>query len=338
MLLLLEHLDRGRFSPVVLCPAEGGVSRQVRRLGIEVASLNAGMSFDGVSAGRYAPSVRRLARRLGVEVVHCDTIYTALMCGLALVGTRVPLIFHARTSERARLLDGVVPAGCARIICVSEAATKRFPRRWASRVCVVPNGVDVSRFRPGLDGGVLRQQLGIPAEAFVIGYCGQLIREKGLFALVEAVSRLQTEAQPIVLFLAGKGPDEAALRRAAGCAGFFLSFADPRPEFYAALDAFVLPTLLQEGLSRALLEAMACGVPCVATPLGGNLEVVVPGETGLVVPAGDVAALCSALRQLRADPGLRARMAAEGRRRVEDHFDHAATVRGVMDVYERVRA
>ncbi|MFB3816902.1 MAG: glycosyltransferase family 4 protein [Candidatus Methylomirabilales bacterium] len=338
LLVLLQRLDRDAFSPAVACPAEGEVARRARSLGAEVVLLDTGDCIDGVSAVRHAPRVRRTVARLAPHLVHCDTLYTALSCGLALAGTRIPVIFHARTSERAVLLDRVVPAVCARVVCVSQAAARRFRPRWASRVRVVLNGVDVTQFRPGLDGRSLRGRLGIPAQAFVIGYCGQLLRQKGLDHLLGAFARLREKDGSLALFLAGSGPDEAALRQAAGPRAFFHAFADSLPDFYAALDVFVLPTLLEEGLSRALLEAMACGLPCVATALGGNPEALGDGTAGVLVPAGDGDALARLLGELRRDPGRRRGLGRAARARALECFDAAATTRKMEAVYREVLA
>jgi glycosyltransferase involved in cell wall biosynthesis len=105
------------------------------------------------------------------------------------------------------------------------------------------------------------------------------------------------------------------------------------PKILAALDLFVLPSLW-EGMPNAVLEAMAAGLPVVATAVGGTPEVVMDGVTGLLVPPQDPSALAQAIERLLRDPDLRRTMGRAGRRRVEQHFDVRETVRQVEDLYE----
>jgi glycosyltransferase involved in cell wall biosynthesis len=116
----------------------------------------------------------------------------------------------------------------------------------------------------------------------------------------------------------------------------FLPFSDAMPEFFSALDVFCLPTLHEEGLSRSLIEAMACGVPCVATRVGGNLEALGEEEAGILVPAGDEAALCRALCDLEQDAARRRRLAGAARARAVARFDAADCARRIEAVYAEV--
>lgn len=336
LLLLLEHLDKDQFVPLVLCPCEGELTRRARDLGAEVYIFGTGTSLDSRRALSQWLSLRRCAKALKADLVHCDTIYAALMSGLGLVGSTIPLVFHARTSASGGVLDSIVPLLCARILCVSKAAAKRFPTFSPSKAHVVYNGVDLGVFRPGVGDGALRKELGIAHDAFVVGYAGQLIKAKGLEVLLRAFSRLRVEFANTILLIAGRGRDEIALRATAGEGVRFQPFSCSMPEFYSSLDVFALPTLLLEGLSRSLIEAMACAVPSVATRLGGNAETLVDGETGLFVPAEDEGGLHGRLRDLYLDPGARGRMGAAARERAEKLFDAVACARAVEAIYLQV--
>ncbi len=203
---------------------------------------------------------------------------------------------------------------------------------------MIYNGVDLSEFHPGAGCGTLREKLGIASDAFVVGYAGQVIKLKGLDLLIRAFSRLQAEAPAAKLLIAGRGGDEAALRAIAGDGALFLPFSDSMPEFYSALDVFALPTTHMEGLSRSLIESMACGVPSVATSLGGNAETLVDGETGFFVPAQDESALYGRLRDLYLASEGRGRMGAAARKRAEQLFDAVACTRAVEALYLQVCA
>ena len=338
LLLLLKYLDRGRFLPLVLCPCEGEVARRARDLGARVYLLGAAPSMDSLSALGHALTLRKHARTLGAAVVHCDTIYAALMSGFGVMGLRVPVIFHARSAESGGVFDLILPPVCARILCVSRATARRFSTHSSSKVEVVYNGVDLSELRPGAGRKVLREKLGIAEDAFVVGYAGQILKLKGLDVLIQAFARLRAEFATASLLIAGRGRDEATLRAAAGDGVHFLPFSDSMPEFYSALDVFALPTRLHEGLSRSLIEAMACAVPSVATPLGGNAETLVDGETGYFVPAQDEDALYGRLRDLSLAPKVRGRMGTAARKRAERLFDAAACTRAVERLYLQVCA
>ena len=338
LLLLLRLLDRQRFLPVLLCPREGEVSRRARDLGVRVDLLGAGASIDSWEAARHALALRRHAIAQGAALVHCDTLYTALMSGVGLIGRRAPIVFHARSSESGGALDRIVPSLCRSVIAVSHATARRFSACSPSRVVVIRNGVDLSEFFPGAGGRALRERLGIAPDAFVVGYAGQVVKVKGLDVLIQAFSRLRSERADAILLLVGRGPDEAALRAMAGEGVRFLPFTDSMPAFYTALDVFALPTSRQEGLSRSLIEAMACGVPAVATPLGGNAETLVDGETGCFTPAQDAAALHQRLRDLAFAPEQRRHMAAAARERAVKLFDAVACTRSVEAVYRQAVA
>jgi glycosyltransferase involved in cell wall biosynthesis len=321
---------------MLLCPREGEVARQARGVGVEAHLLGVGDCLDSLAAIGCSWLLRRHAAALRPDIVHSDTIYTALSGGLGFACSHTPVIFHARTAETSRVLDRLIPMLCSRIICVSQATAHRFPVGSSAKLRVIYNGVDLSEFRPRPRGTHLRGRLRIPETAFVAGYCGQVIMEKGLQVLISAFKRLREEFADAALLVAGNGRDRDLLESMAGHGIHHLPFLNTMPEFFSALDVFVLPTLLQEGLSRSLIEAMACGVPSIATPLGGNAETLVDEETGYFVPPLDDSALHKRLRDLRLDAACRRRMGAAARARAERLFDAAACARAVEAVYLQV--
>ncbi|HSB82304.1 MAG TPA: glycosyltransferase family 4 protein [Candidatus Methylomirabilis sp.] len=336
LLLLVRLLDKDRFLPLLLCPGDGEVARRAREFGAQVALLGSGGSIDCTSALLQALPFRRHVEARKADIVHCDTLYTALAAGIGVVGTGVPVIFHARSSETGGALDRLVPLFCTKIIAVSNAAARRFAPQARSKLSVIYNGVDLAEYRPGGGGQGLRQRLEITDDAFVLGYAGQLIKPKGLDVLIRAFARLRAEFATVKLLISGRGRDEAALRAMAGDGVRFLPFSDHMSDFYSALDVFVLPTMYAEGLSRSLIESMACGVPAVATPSGGNAEALVDGETGFFVPVRNEGALYGRLRDLYLAPEGRKRMGAAARRRAEQLFDAVVCTHAVEELYTQV--
>ncbi len=334
LFLLLKNLDRSRFRPLVLCPSPGEVSRGVLGIGIETIFLEQPRpkSCKLWKLPAYILALRRIAVSAGAALIHCDTLNSAFFSGLATAGSGIRVIFHARVSDSGGLLDRLVPFFSDRIICVSKAVAARFSR--STRVRVIYNGVDTELFRP-----LPPASPGL--ERSVIGYCGQLLKQKGLADLIVAFSMVRAKLPEAMLMLAGRGPFEDGMKEKIGESGLegtvvFSGFVDDISGFMAALDIFVAPTRFKEGLSRVLIEAMACGKPVITTTLGGNPETVVEGETGFMVPPGDVTALSEKIILLLRDRELSARMGASGRARAIDIFDARKATAAIHGLYSEL--
>lgn len=193
------------------------------------------------------------------------------------------------------------------------------------RQAVIPNCVDTTRFRPS---AALRQDarraLDVPADALVLGSVARLSPQKRPEALVKLLHVLRPRFPELYLVLAGSGPLEPAVRRLAETLGLahHVLFAGFRADIETLLPAFDLHLLLsqREGFGIATIEALACGVPAVATDIPGNADVLRGCPGGLLVPLDDDGAVASAVGDLLADPARRARMAEAGRADVELRF------------------
>lgn len=206
----------------------------------------------------------------------------------------------------------------------------------AERRHFIPNGVDTERFSPlpAEERQRLRAELGVGFAPLAV-YSGRFSAEKGLAGLVGAWPRVRALAPGAELLLLGSGEEEAKLRAAAGEGVRFGGYvADVLPYLQAA-DAFVLPSKT-EGLSNALLEAMACGLPAAATAVGGAPDVITHGVNGLLVPPDDPLQMAEALGGLLRDPALRARLGAQARVKVECDYSMDATVEKLLSLYERL--
>jgi glycosyltransferase involved in cell wall biosynthesis len=202
----------------------------------------------------------------------------------------------------------------------------------------VHNGIDLPAQR---NGGALRAELGIPEQAPLAGEIARLCDVKGQRELIRAAS--QVPELRVVLVgedLEAGGAFRTGLEREAGELGVgdrvhFTGYRADAQELLDDLDVFVLPSWI-EGLPLTVLEAMARGKPVVATPVGGTPELVVDGETGLLVPPRDAGALADALRSLAADPERAQALGAAGRARVAERFSSAAMTGRVLAVYDEV--
>lgn len=200
----------------------------------------------------------------------------------------------------------------------------------------IPNGVDTGRFAPvsSQERGLLRARLGLTDGPVAI-YAGRLAPEKRLDLLIGAWQQVQTAVPDAQLVLVGSGEDETTLRNLAGGGVRFVGATPDVVGYLQAADLFVLPSP-SEGLSVALLEAMATGLPPIAAAVGGNLELISDGINGLLVPPGDGTALGAAILALLNDAGCRKAFGSAARERVVQRFELTVTAKRLCGLYERL--
>jgi phosphatidyl-myo-inositol alpha-mannosyltransferase len=293
-----------------------------------------------------ARATRRVLAELRPDVVHVHEPLVPTVGIAAATAGSAPTVgtFHA-WSDTARLYRAgrpiarrIVDRLDARLAVSDAAATYHggalgFP---PSGFRIVPNGVDVARFADASPFPELRDP-DRPALLFV----GRLERRKGLEPLVRAFTRLKTDRPELRLLVVGDGPERdrcrsllpARLRSDVSFLGRVDH--DDLPRLYASADLYVSPALGGESFGIVLLEAMAAGVPLVASDIPGYRSVARDGAQGRLAPPGDVPALATAIGALLDNPALRAAMAAEGRRTVEA-YDWAVVARRAVAVYEEV--
>jgi glycosyltransferase involved in cell wall biosynthesis len=205
------------------------------------------------------------------------------------------------------------------------------------RIRLIWSAVDPDALRPSASREVLRERLGAAPGAPCLLVAANLVRRKGVDVLLTALARLAT---PATLWVAGEGPERRPLEASASRLGLtdrvrFLGRRDDVPDLLEACDAFVLPSR-QEGLGIAALEAMARGRAVVASSVGGLCDLVIDGETGLLVPPDDPEALAAALARVLTDPAFSERLGAAGALRVEDTFRADAMVASYEMLYREM--
>lgn len=291
----------------------------------------------------------KLGRRERYDVVH---VHWPLP--LALLGWAAARASHA---SRVTLFYGVE----LRLVARAFPALRGF-LRWAirssQRVVAISRYTarEVQALAPGCDVEVIPYTYELPEARRIsrrheggptILFVGRLVERKGVPVLVDALAELRRSIQAR-LVIVGDGPERAAVERRAAERGVRDAIEvrgrvsdDGLRAAYAESDVFVLPAIVDsrgdtEGLGVVLLEAMNFGVPVVGSAVGGILDVVVPEESGLLVPPGDAEALAAALRRLLTDGALAARLGEAGRRRVQTHFSWDTIVARWLSVYRRV--
>jgi glycosyltransferase involved in cell wall biosynthesis len=276
----------------------------------------------------------QLARAHRADLAACHVLRAFQITGVAplrlaaMLGAEIPTPFVAtygfayeelsRSGPTRALKRHVAGWGMSRAAAVIATTDDLRARagRVARRVELIPNGVDTAHFAPG----GRRRAAGEP---FRVLYVGRLSAEKNVAAAVEATAAVDGAT----LAVAGAGPLEASLREQARARGIvqrleFLGVVDQRvlPAEYARADAFVLPSFT-EGHPKALIEAMACGLPCVASDCAGNRSLIQDGVTGLLFEARRPQGLAAHLERLVRDPGLAARLGAAARERAVSRYD-----------------
>lgn len=301
---------------------------------------------------RTLGAVTQAVRELAIDIIHTHLTESTLIGVLAarragnvpVCATLHNIILHntrGRLSPRQWLMQTAIDnvfSRADRIVAVSEEvaqAAQRHTRIPRERIVTIPNGVDPARFRYNGDRIVLRQTLNLPPERTVAVTVGRLTRQKGYPHLLAALALIPTEKRPVTLVV-GDGPDRVALESQAAALGLaddvrFLGNRRDVPALLAAADLFVLSSLW-EGLPLALLEAMAAGLPAVVTAVGGNVEVVEHGKSGILVPAADEQALAEVLSSVMHDPLQRERIGKAAR----EQFEQRYSLRSFIEAHERL--
>jgi glycosyltransferase involved in cell wall biosynthesis len=328
---LATRLSRAAWQPEVACLSGTGIlGADLRERGIPVHFLHARGAWDVRALWRLRRPIR------GADIVHSFLYHANMAARLAAVGTGVAaVVCSARVAERSRpgrrRLDCLTHRLVDAEVCVSAGvrdflASGGFPKR---KLFVIPNGVDVQRFE-GRDAA-FKERLGIRPDAPLITTIGRLHEQKGMAYLLRAASSVLRSHPHCHFLIVGTGPLEGELRAAARALHLadgltFFGHCDDVPAVLKATDVFVLASLW-EGMPNVILEAMAAGLPIVATRVEGTEDLIEHGETGMLVLPRDVPGLASGITRFLDEPERAQRFGAAARERVRSHFSLESMVR-----------
>lgn len=344
---LAVRLDRRQFDPQ-MCSLRppGRMAEEVATAGVPVNSFYLSERPRSGELFRAVLAMAHLLRTQRIDVVHSFLYRANVVARLASRITRHrPVVItghHSIEPYGGRLVTSlsrysrrfsdrcVVPSRAVRDVLIRDEGVT------PARIVVIPNGIDIARFRPGLDGRS-RREFGIASGDVVVGAVGRFSAEKAFHLLLSAVAELRHEQVPIHLLLIGDGPERRRLedetvRLAIEPFVHFLGMQTEVQPLYALTDIFVLPSL-HEAAPMTLLEAMACGCAVIATRRGGAPEMVEHGQSGLLVEPGQVSALVEAIRSLARSDAERRRLAEAGLERVRAYFDVNRMVREHAHLY-----
>ncbi|MGZ4149493.1 MAG: glycosyltransferase [Actinomycetota bacterium] len=340
--------------PTVVCTFRDGPLRaDLEAAGITVERLPA-RRYPVAMLPWYLAETRRLRRDLrslalahGAGVLQCQTLGPTAFLAAALrepglqVWWRIPNVVFEVSAEKAgrhqRLLGlkraahrALYRRGARRIdglVAVADDVAEAFARTTGvprDRITIVPNGVDTDRYPAPVDREEVRRGLGLSPEDRVLIAVGTFKRQKGHVHLLDAFAKVTAAHDDVHLLLVGDGDLRPALERriaelAIGDRVHLLGSRRDVPALLAASDGAVLPSLW-EGMSNALVEAMASALPVVATDVSGTNQVMIDGRTGWLVPPGEDAPLAAAVEELLADPDRARARGAAARERVAEAF------------------
>jgi glycosyltransferase involved in cell wall biosynthesis len=351
---LASHLGSLPFRASVLClvPASvrakhgGHYYERLEQAGIEVVTLP--------RRGRSGPlQLIRLARFLRSRrpaLVHSFSFsqnWRTRLASLVTPGTRV--IASERTlaswkRPRHHALDRILARRTDRIVVNADAIRRSLVeegRISPEKISVIPNGVDTSTFRPRADRREARRKAGWGESEIAMGHVGTMAAHKGQRPVLDAFALARRELPHLRLTLVGDGshrPSLEARARELGIAdrvqmpGFVRDVAST----LGLLDVYVHLSVQREGCSNAILEAMACGLPVVASDVGGNRELVEHGETGFLVAEDDREEAAGRLRQLAEDDGLRRDMGKASLERVRERFSVERMIAATAALYREL--
>lgn len=341
---LIRRLDRRRFAPELCC---------LKHLGTLGEELSAEIpTHAGLLAGKYdlrvLPRLVRLLRKRKIDVIVTvgagDRMFwgrlAAFLAGVpvrltALHSTGWPDVIGRLNRMLTPITDGFV--GVAEDHGQYLREVERFP---AAKVFVIPNGVDVDRFQPRPANERLRAELGLPSAAPVVGIVAALRPEKDHELFLRMAARVREEVPAARFLLVGDGPRREELKSLTGTLGLahavhFLGTRSDVPELLGLMDVLVLCSRM-EANPVCILEAMALGLPVVATRVGSIPQSVSDGETGFLAESGDEAALASHVSRLLLNPPRARRMGQAGREKAVAHHSLERMVEGYERLIESV--
>ncbi len=343
LLELVKRMDLERFETTVI-----GLG-----LGDEIADLFFALDCRVMVFQRQRTVDFGLLRRIrhfiateGIEIVMSTLFYADMMAALAGHKAGAKGVFCWETISSPKWL---VPhrlwayryavRKVDKVISVSQATARWLveKRKVAEhKVMVIPYGVDIEKFTPQVKS-LHRLDIGCSDSDFIIGQVSRLNEQKGHVYLIEAADRILQQIPNAKFVWVGDGPLRATLEAHIQSKGLqdrfvLLGFRQDVADLLPLFDVFTLPSLY-EGLPNVVLEAMACGVPVIATPVDGTKEAVVDGETGFLIPVKNSCELARRIIQCAMDEALRRRLSLAARRRVEEEFSIEQQIKRFEELY-----
>jgi sugar transferase (PEP-CTERM/EpsH1 system associated) len=342
---IVENTDPSKYEVSILCLDQpvGPFGRQLQEKGCKVAALKRKPGFDL----SLVTQIRHYITRNNVDVLHCHqyTPYVYGVLGAAFTRTKVIFTEHGRFyPDQLKLkrvsvnpLLNLLTDSVTAISSATREALVKFENFPNNKIRIVYNGIDGSRYRCAEDSN-LKKSLGVNKDAKVIGTVARLDSIKNQKIMIKALKIVQQTYPKTFLIMVGDGPEREPLEALTSDLGLsshvlFTGFREDAHLFYKTMDIFLL-TSFSEGTAMTLLEAMASSLPCIATDVGGNPEIVRDGETGFIIPSNDEITLAETICTLFGNEELMKKIGNTGRERFEEQFTVEKMVRAYEDMYD----
>lgn len=359
LLLLLKYLNRNKFNPLVLGPANSEIDSKLRNLKIELINLNlpriksknpVRLIFSFFLLLFLSLRIYLIIKKLGVSIVHTVSNKRSAIFGiLAARLARVPVVWTIRNLQWEGFIDAFLVKNSTRLIAVSDAIFSLFNRnpKYSDKFVRIYNAIDLADFNPELNSQKpLRNEWGFEPHDFIVALVGRLSPEKRHEQFVEAASRVSRQNSKIKFLIIGEqkfyGNDDyyrslAQLRQQKGLEGTlkFIDFENDIAAVMASIDLLVLISKY-ESFGRVLIEAMAMEKPVIASDCGGPREIITENETGILLKSRNVSKLADAIFYFYDHPDTTQQMGRAGRKRVEQYFTIEQHVREHEKVYDEI--
>lgn len=348
LLSLIRYLDRRRFHlEVATLHGQGHYWDIFRQLAVPVYSLSPHKYIP-----LYLPKLFLLLKRKKFDLIHCRLTASNLIAKPLAAVLRVPFIFNYDNNDINRrqqkvlmLLDRLANLITDHIV-VDAASTRNFLIRQervpAEKISVIYNGVDLARFQPASDAATRaawRHKWDLPADTPVVAGVGRLRRQKNFQLFLQVAGEVLKNLPEVRFVIAGDGPERKHLESLARDLGItsqvhFLGYVSDLRQLYSAIDVLLM-TSLSEGTPLTALEAMAMGVPVVATRVDGLAEVLEDGVDAYLVPPGEIGQFARRTLELLQDQVTAARFIQAGQEKVRRHYAAETMVRQTENIYRR---
>ena len=360
ILLLANHLNAGGITSylmtlsrglvkaghhVVIVTSGGDLVSGLESAGIRHAPMNLRIKSEiHPLIFLFLPRLLKLIKEERIDIIHAQTRVTAMLAALASRWSGVPYVTTCHGYFNPHFGRRIVPLWGRRTIAISRPVAEHLVcELGVSSDCVdlVPNGINLATFYPASESrrAELKRQWKLGAGP-VIGMIARLSDVKGHAYLIDAMTEVRLAFPDVRCLLLGEGPLEAELKAQADQRGLnatviFLPVTGQSSDVLGLFDCVVVPSL-SEGLGLSAMEAMAVGLPVVASSVGGLLDLIQDGVTGRLVPAQDPGALAGAINDVLADRAAAVRMGARAREFIAANFPEEKMVAGTLGVYEKV--
>lgn len=349
VLTLLDELKGSAFQGILGCIRESdsetpgiAIEAQRREVGVVLFTMKRGLSLSGIM------KIMRFVKSNNIRIVHCHGYKpNILFSSIPHRGVKILSTVHGwakRTNglkgRTYEFLDSIALRRMDRIVAVSNAVFNDIARRdiRKEKIALIYNGIDLGGYDMHPSCGNIRTEYGIPARAFIIGAVGRLAAVKGYQYLIDAMVSVVREIPDCRLLIAGDGPLKESLSEFIADRNLspyvsLIGYHNSISRFLAMINLFVM-TSLTEGLPIALLEAMACRKPILATAVGGIPEAIDNGRGGVLVPPGDSGAIAAGIAKLYREKVRGIEMGERGRAIIEEKFSAKRMADQYVSIYD----